>query len=107
MTLGESSRDQFGDALAVSCRYLEQAVESTLFETTEEGPMPEDLGTVLKRAGLLAHSGVIEAQELSTPACWLLDRKNLAAACHAAGLTLKQPRDQALTLKPAKGHRRK
>jgi uncharacterized protein len=107
MTLGESGRAQFGDALAVACRYLEQAVESTMFETTEEGPMSEDLGTVLKKAGLLAHDGAVEAQELSTPACWLLDRKNLAAACHAAGLTLKQPRDQGLTLHPAKEPRRR
>ena len=67
--------------------------------------MPDDLGPTLHRAGLLAQEGLFEAQGLTKPTCWLLDRKNLAAACHAAGYTLKPAKDQELVLQPTKSPR--
>ena len=102
MTIAESLRSEYGDALAVSRSFLQQALDSALMEGTLAGSVPEDLGPDLRKADLLAADGLFEGQGLTSPHCWILNRKNLAAACHAAGYTLKQPKDQRIVVRPSK-----
>lgn len=106
MTLAEPQRAQFDDALAVACDYLQRSVESALVEDGAVGPITRNLGPLLQRAGLLAHPAPVDSPTLRTPSCWLLLRKNLAAACHEAGYALKPARDQDLAVQFGKPPRR-
>ncbi|MBM4063294.1 MAG: ATP-binding protein [Planctomycetes bacterium] len=93
MTLAEEHRQRFPDALAVSRDYLVQALEGALLEGDLPATKVDDLGPVLQRLGVLAHDRLVEGQLPRGPLlCWILDRKQLAAACHAADLVLKQPK---------------
>lgn len=106
MPIADALRGKLGDVLAVSHHYLQQALESALMEGVFVGPIPEDLGPVLRKADVLAHDGLFEAQGLIYPSCWLLDRKNLAAACHGAGYSLKAARGQGVIVARAKSPKR-
>lgn len=90
-----------GDPLAVARDYLLQGVQAAAVEAGFSGDIERDLGRTLQAAGLLAAPDAFEAQgPRSKFLCWLLDRKQLAAACHRADLPLKAARSQSVAVHP-------
>ncbi len=100
MTVGEPVRSELDEPLAVSKHYLAQALDAAVMEGANVGEWPCELSPVLAAARLLADEAVYEARELAATVreCWLFDRRNLAAACHAVGYALKAARDQQVTV---------
>ena len=98
-----------GDVVAVACDYLRHGVEAVAVAGAgdTQTSIPKDLAPLLQQVGVLARPDVCTARwQRGDFACWLLDRKALAAVCHDSGHALKPARDWRLEVNGPRGPQR-